>query len=218
MPGSGLSWVCAMRDVLDLLTSGVHDAKNQLFVAESHVARAEMEHGMDLGEARFAIEQAALRLNRILVAYRSQRGLLALSVDVVNVAELIDEAVLISGGHCRYAGLELVAVCEDRALQWPLDRERTLDVLANALNNASRFARAQICLSVGSDGDELVLRVEDDGPGFDSTDPAVMVQRGLGLFVAGEIARQHRRGERCGRIELSNGGALGGAVFELRLP
>lgn len=207
-----------MRDVLDLLTSGVHDARNQLFVAESQVVRAETEHDIRLDEARFAIEQAALRLNRILTAYRSQRGLLTLAVDMSRLGDVLDEAVLVAGPHCTLAELVLESVCVDDNLQWPLDRERVLDVLANALNNASRFARSQILLSARRDGDELMLRVEDDGPGFDSTDPAAMTQRGLGLFVAREIARQHRHGERCGRLLLSNGGTLGGAVFELRLP
>lgn len=212
-------WVgLLMRSVLDLLTSGVHDAKNQLFVAESHVVRAEAEHGIRLDEARFAIEQAASRLNRILTAYRSQRGVLALAIEMLRLEDVLDETVLVAGSHCSNAGLELESVCFDDNLQWPLDRERVLDVLANALSNASRFARARILLSARRDGDELVLRVEDDGPGYDSTDPEVMVQRGLGLFVAHEIARGHRRGERAGRLLLSNGGPLGGAVFELRLP
>jgi signal transduction histidine kinase len=93
-----------------------------------------------------------------------------------------------------------------------------LDVLANALNNAARFAHTRILLSAAHEGDELVFRVEDDGPGFDTTDSSKMAQRGLGLFVAAEIAHRHCRGERAGVLNLSNGGGLGGAVFELRLP
>lgn len=207
-----------VNSALDLLTSGVHDAKNQLFVAESHVVRAEAEHGIRLDEARFAIEQAAQRLNRILIAYRSQRGLLTLAVDMSRLEDVLDEAVLVAGPHCALAGLALESVCIDDDLQWPLDRERVLDVLSNAINNASRFARSQILLSARREGDELVMRVEDDGPGFDSTDPALMAQRGLGLFVAREIAQRHQRGQRSGCLLLSNGGTLGGAVFELRLP
>jgi signal transduction histidine kinase len=207
-----------MQTVLDLLTSGVHDAKNQLFVAESTVVRAELQHGIQLDEARFAIEQAALRLNRILIAYRSQRGLLALNIGMQRVSEMLDEAVLVCSAHCLNAGLKLEAECSDADMLWPLDRELLQDVLANAMNNASRFARTRILLSADCDGGELVVRVEDDGCGFDTTDPLELVQRGLGLFVAHEIARLHHRGERTGRLLLSNGGALGGAVFELRLP
>jgi len=45
-----------MHHLLDILASGVHDAKNQLFVAESVIAALEAEHGIAMGEARYAIE------------------------------------------------------------------------------------------------------------------------------------------------------------------
>ena len=35
-----------MHHLLDILASGVHDAKNQLFVAESVIAALEAEHGI----------------------------------------------------------------------------------------------------------------------------------------------------------------------------
>lgn len=207
-----------MLSVLDLLTSGVHDAKNQLFLAEAAVVRAEAEHGLRLDDARFAIEQAALRLNRVLTAYRCQRELLGLAVDMVRVGDLLDEAALVSAPHCRNLGLALEVECNDPDRLWPMDRELMLDVLANALGNASRFARTRIVLSARRTDAGLALRVEDDGPGFETFDLDAMRPRGLGLFVAGEIARLHRRGDAGGHLSLSNGGRLGGAVFELVLP
>ena len=39
----------------------VYDTKNQLFYAESQIAEAEAKHGIDLSEARYAIETAAVR-------------------------------------------------------------------------------------------------------------------------------------------------------------
>lgn len=207
-----------MQSVLDMLTSGVHDAKNQLFIAESTVVRAEAEHGIRLDEARFAIEQAALRLNRVLTAYRCERDLLGLMVEMVRIPDLLAEAALVSDAHCRHAGLALDVLPCDADLQWPLDRELMLDVLSNALNNASRYAAARIRLSAQRCGAELVLRVEDDGPGYATTDIDAMTPHGLGLFVAREIARLHRRGDHTGRMVLSVGSELGGAVFEMRLP
>ena len=41
---------------------------------------------------------------------------------------------------------------------------------------------------------------------------------GLGLFFARLIAEAHVQGNRKGSISLSNGGALGGSVFTLKLP
>jgi hypothetical protein len=41
---------------------------------------------------------------------------------------------------------------------------------------------------------------------------------GIGLYFSRIIAALHDSGGRKGTIAISNGGALGGAVFELRIP
>ena len=206
-----------MRHVLDLLTSGVHDAKNQLFVAESLIAQAETAHGIPLDEARFAIEQAASRLTRVLTAYRLQRHLASLSIEMTWIGDLLDEAVMINAAHCSRLSQTLTAEC-DLDEPWPVDRELVLDMLANAIQNASRFARGRIRVAACRRDGMLSLCVEDDGPGFVTPETSAMARRGLGLFVASQLAAQHRRGERQGHLLLRNGGVLGGAVFELLLP
>ena len=55
-----------MHRLLDILASGIHDTKNQLFSAESLVAASEAEQRIDLSEVRYAIESAANRLSRTL--------------------------------------------------------------------------------------------------------------------------------------------------------
>ena len=69
-----------MHRLLDVLASGVHDTKNQLFYAESQIAEAEAKHGLDLSEARYAIETAAVRLTRTLTAYHLLRNDATLAV------------------------------------------------------------------------------------------------------------------------------------------
>jgi hypothetical protein len=54
-------------------------------------------------------------------------------------------------------------------------------------------------------------------PGDSSTSLATDSTQ-LGLFFARKIAHVHRKGERRGRIALSNGGELGGGVFSIYLP
>jgi hypothetical protein len=39
-----------MQRLLDILASGVHDAKNQLFIAESMIAASEAAHGISMGK------------------------------------------------------------------------------------------------------------------------------------------------------------------------
>ncbi|HEX5802360.1 MAG TPA: ATP-binding protein [Azospira sp.] len=203
-----------MHRLLDVLASGVHDTKNQLFFAEAQIAAAEREHGLDLSEARYAIEAAAGRLARTLAAYRLLRQDSTLAVVPTVVADLCAEIGLDQRKHLAHAGIALDIECTVRD-EWPLDRDLVADVLNNAIQNAARHARSRIRLSAGNDGDGLCFRVEDDGDGFADIDPA---GHGIGLLVAGHIADLHRRQGRSGRLLLSNGGAFGGAVLELFLP
>ena len=206
-----------MHPVLDLISSGVHDAKNQLFLAESLLIQAEAKHGVALDEARFAIEAAALRLTRVLTAYRLERNIGHLSISMVSVAELLEEAALINRRHCERLHVRLSVDDQAEGL-WALDRDLVFDILSNALQNASRFARSRIDLSARIEDAFLCIRVEDDGPGFDTPDIDAVSQTGVGLFVARELALRHVRDGRHGQVELRNGGTLKGGIFELRLP
>lgn len=202
-----------MHRLLDVLASGVHDTKNQLFYAESQIAEAEAKHGLDLSEARYAIETAAVRLTRTLTAYHLLRNDATLAVVPVVVADLCDEVVLDQRRHLAHAGIELVHNCSVQD-EWPLDRDLITDVLNNAVQNAGRHARSRVRLTAWNEGDGLHFRVEDDGPGYADPDGG----RSTGLIVAERVASLHERQGRCGSMHLANGGEFGGAVFELRLP
>lgn len=200
-------------NALDLLASGIHDAKNQLFSAETLIAAAEARHGIDLGEARFAIQAAAGRLNQTLAAYRQLRHETRIALIPTVVDELCEEAALDQRHHLAGQGIVLDLDCHTPDA-WPLDRELVTDMLNNALQNAARHARSRVRLSSGEDGEGLWLRVEDDGPGFAQLPPG----SGTGLLLAAALAEMHVRQGRHGSLTLSNDSALGGAGFTLRLP
>jgi signal transduction histidine kinase len=202
-----------MHKLLDILASGVHDAKNQLFIAESLIAAAEAKHGLTMSEARYAIEAAGNRLSRTLAAYGVLRHDAALGVTPVLLADLCEEVVLAQKSHLAGVNLTLTIDCQVFD-EWPLDRDLVTDMLNNAVQNAGRFAQSKIRLGARTDGDWLVLSVDDDGPGFSSLPPA----HGTGLMVANRLAELHARKGQHGSLHLSNGSSLGGARFELRLP
>jgi len=205
-----------MHRLLDVLASGVHDAKNQLFIAESMIATAEAEHGVDLAEARYTIEAAADRLSRTLAAYRLLRHGATLAIVPAVVEDICCEVALAQKEHLARSGIDLAVSCAVRD-EWPLDRDLVTDMLNNAVQNAGRFARARVRLTARSDDGWLVLEVADDGPGFANL-AAGTPDSGTGLLVAERLAALHTRHDRHGRLELTNGGELGGAVFALRLP
>lgn len=202
-----------MLHLLDVLASGVHDTKNQLFIAESLITRTEEKHSIDLAEVRYAIESAANRLSQTLSTYHLLRHGSTLAVAPVIISDLYEEVGLAQKHHLTENKLTLTIDCQiDEA--WPVDRDMVSDALNNAVQNAARFAKSRIHLSAQYATDGICLRVEDDGPGFASLPP----NSGTGLLLAERLAEMHTRQERHGRLQLSNGGLLGGAVFEFHLP
>lgn len=111
-----------------------------------------------------------------------------------------------------------LTVLEAPAAQVLLDPTQFQEALANLLDNARRFARTRVDVSVTELGDgQVVVRVSDDGPGLAPQDRERAFERfvtfgtglgtGLGLPIARGIARAH-------------GGDLShvDGAFELRLP
>jgi len=202
-----------MHQLLDTLASGVHDAKNQLFAAEAIITRAEGEHGIGLGEARYAIEAAANRLSRSLIAYRLLREGAMLAVTPAIVGDICDEVRLAQTKHLAIKGIRLDVQC-DVLDEWPLDRDLITDMLNNAVQNAGRFARSTVRLQATVENGDLLLTVEDDGPGYAALPPVM----GTGLIVAERLAQLHNRHGRHGELRLDNGSTFGGARFALSLP
>lgn len=99
------------------------------------------------------------------------------------------------------------------------------EIAGNLLENAARFARLSIRVGVERmpGTDEMVLRIDDDGPGMTDEECALALKRGtrldesspgsgLGLAIAKDIT-----GEYGGSLELGRS-ALGGLAARVRLP
>jgi signal transduction histidine kinase len=110
-----------------------------------------------------------------------------------------------------------------------VDPARLEQVITNLVNNARRFAHRQVQVRVRTEGDDVVVVVADDGPGFPSALLPVAFDRvtraeaarshdtgagaGLGLAIVAAIVRAHG-----GTISAANGPPLGGASVIVRLP
>ena len=211
--------------IIDVIASGVHDTKNVLFDALTRIGivaeqlrQGQTEESLAmLDEARVAVEQAAGRLSTLLSAYRLEHQDNPVAALPVVVADLVDEAIIRFAPADRIAHLNIERNCAWDGL-WVLDRELVGDALVNALQNASRHAITRIRVSTRGQDGFLVLRVEDDGPGFPPAWVEGREEGRTGLRVTRRIAALHCHGERRGRLHLENGGAFGGAVFSLWIP
>ena len=193
----------------------LHDVKNRL---AKLAGRAEARGDVDT--LRETIE-ASNTLTRLLTYYRSDVGSLTLDIDAHAPADLAAEFVedaIVQGG------CPVDLDCSQAPTLWFYDEAVVRMVLANAVHNAGRHARARIVIEVAERVDFLEFLVRDDGNGYrqevleDVTGAATPVSRngtGLGLRLARRIAEMHENAGQQGKIRLEN---AGGAVFRLLLP
>jgi signal transduction histidine kinase len=100
-------------------------------------------------------------------------------------------------------------------------------VVRNLGENAARHASSRVDIALTDLGDDVVLTVDDDGPGIPDAERERVLQRfvrldearsrddggsGLGLAIVDEVARAHG-----GSVSISQS-PLGGARIEVRLP
>jgi len=106
-------------------------------------------------------------------------------------------------------------------------REQLTRVVRNLLDNAARHASTTVAVELVTDATEVVLTVDDDGPGIPAEDRERVFQRftrlddgrardagglGLGLSMVKAITDQH------GGSVVIDDAPLGGARVRIRLP
>ena len=224
------------------LASTVHDMKNSISVVsgtlESLLAAEQAKTTADpafLQMAQMLYQTKRLNDNLIqLLALYKQVGKPGYPFDVQPqlmaqvVAQVVDQEKILL--HSK--GIVLETHCPPELI-WTLDEDLVIGVLAHAINNAIRYTRDTIRLSVREAGGMLELRVEDNGEGYtralldagsaamDGLSTGVNFSTnstGLGLYFSSEVAKMHKHRGQSGGIALENGGALGGGCFILRLP
>jgi len=105
----------------------------------------------------------------------------------------------------------------------PWDREDMLELLGNLLDNACKFARSEVLLTIERTPDGYLIRVEDDGPGIAPDQRDAVLERGirlderaeghgLGLGIVRDILAAWN-----GQLSLEQS-ALGGLQVSVRLP
>ena len=178
------------------------------------------------------IERNATRQLRLvedlLNIARISAGEFELRRQPIDLAELVRDEVEALQPDATAAGLTM-----DVSAEGPLavmgDADRLTQVVANLVSNSIKFTpaggRIQVGLSVARR--QALVRVEDDGPGFDADELPHLFERlyrglavkdrqisgaGLGLAISRSIVEAH-----SGRIEARES-ELGGACFEFALP
>lgn len=117
-------------------------------------------------------------------------------------------------------GLAITTECQPD-LTWRIDEGDVFEILGNLMDNAAKWARSRVNARAWRDGGRLLLRVEDDGPGFSDTESVLQIHvrgdervpgHGVGLAVVNDLVASHQ-----GELKLSRS-PLGGALVEIVLP
>lgn len=201
-----------IRGFADSLHAQAHEAANQLHTVVSLI---------ELGRADEALDYATAELE---VTQQLTDAVLA-AVAVPELAALVVGKAAVAGEQGVELGLEEGTLVSEGIA----DPHDLVTIVGNLLDNAIDAALdgpepRWVRLGASSDGDEVVLRVADSGPGLDpaaaeqaftrgwSTKPSDCgMGRGLGLALVSRAV--HRNG---GHVEIVGGER--GAVFAVHLP
>lgn len=228
----------------DVLAASIHDIKNSLGLIHNRIDELldnPANHIADLRQAhtlKREVQRANNTMIQLLSLYKMGSHQLSPSVQEQNLDEFLSELQAENQATCQALGLELGYEC-DPDLYGYFDRDLVSGVLNSTIGNAQRYAKGRILLQAEETDGYLVLRIQDDGPGYpeyllsnyaSKTPPADHPGSGqeelafnsgrtnLGLFFANQVACMHETPKGQGRLQLSNQCSLGGSCFELYLP
>ena len=229
----------AANDKLDMTTAFAmvsHDIKNSLGVLLKDIntisercqvgACVMRDHCADM---EYEVRRINNNLVKMLTLFKVDAGDYLLNVDAHSVGEFLSEMLLEQAVVLGQKGIGYELVC-DPDLYWYFDRNLMAGVMGNALSNAMRYTGDKLLITATATERGLRITVDDNGRGF----PEYMLRQqsdfmrpesgflsnntGLGLYFTQQVLEMHRHDGWRGRVELANGGRLGGGRLCLLLP
>jgi len=217
-----------------VLASTVHDMKNSLslLVSQLDTITQQLESDEKTRDCVSGIRYESSRINlsmmQLLSLYKIENQQFKVQVIEVEVADFIEDCVAAHAPVATSRGIKLNIDCDD-SLIWFFDPDLVGIAVNNVIGNSIRYTSSQLSVGVRIIDKQLVISINDDGEGYPDSmlvDPEHFMHNinystgstGLGLFFSATVARYHEKLGLSGRIELKNGGALGGGSFSIVLP
>lgn len=202
-----------------------HEVRTPLGILRSSAQL--LERQPDLGERErelvgFIVSETA-RLNRLVTLLLECARPRPPDFRRQDLHEIAESVLGLLAAKADKKGVSLIQALEAEDAMIDCDREQLTQVLLNLLMNALHFVpeRGRIQIATALEGQTLLVRVDDDGPGIPPElrprifDPFFSRREGgvgLGLTVVQQMVQVHR-----GDIEIGES-PWGGAGFRLRLP
>ncbi len=208
-----------------LTTAGdlAHGLKTPLAVLAQEAEQAAAAGHHDLAETlREQVERMRRQIDYHLARARATASTRA--APGIRCAVLPSVEGLVRTMQRLHAGRELTIETDVSPTHEIRGRREDLDeMLGNLLDNACKWARSRVTISSSIDDARVVIDVDDDGPGFDPSMRAQVLQRGvradervrgsgLGLAIVSDLAELY-----AGSVALETS-PLGGTRARLELP
>ena len=213
-----------------------HELRNPLAPISNAVQIMQLEgpNGPNFRWSTEVIEDQIKHMTRmvddLLDVSRITRGKVDLQKETIALAEVVDLAVEASRPLIEDYRHQLTITLPPEAIIVEVDPARLAQVLSNLLNNAAKYTDegGQISLSAETAGDEVIIRVRDNGIGI----PTDLLSRVFDLFTQADRTLSRSRGGlgigltlvrslvelHGGRVTALSGGLGQGSEFMVRLP
>ncbi len=224
-----------MNTMLDRLKAG--RGRQQQFVSDaSHELRNPVATSKVMLEVALAHPDKTDWEDTARVVLEEQERLGSLVDDLLLMARL-DENPAAGDGEVDLDDIVFMEAARPHSLEIDVGKVEAVRVggdvrqltrlVRNLVDNALRHARSRVAISLGIEGDEAVLVVEDDGPGIPEAERSRIFERfvrletararddggsGLGLALVHAVTTAH------GGTVAAAASAAGGARFEVRVP
>jgi len=199
---------------MEFLSGVTHDLRNPLgaiqllatLLLDARTGPLNEEQAALVRRIHASTRQAiALALN-LIDAARIDAGRLVLQRSVMNIGNLIDNALYLAGNTATVRNIALHSSVEAGLPTAEVDAMQMERVVSNLVDNAIKFTPAEgaITVSAARDGSDIVLTVGDTGRGMSPDECAVAFEEyrrgarsgqtegaGLGLFIVKAIVEAH---------------------------
>ncbi|GAX59306.1 signal transduction histidine kinase [Candidatus Scalindua japonica] len=167
-------------------------------------------------------------INDLLDMAKIESGKAEWEMKPVSVAEIIEQATIITSSSFELYGLELLSDVDEGLPEVVADRDRLVQVMLNLISNAMKFTeKGSVLCRARKKDNEIIISVKDTGTGIYDADQKTIFKKfkqtgtttkgkpkgtGLGLHICKEIVNHHG-----GRIWVESEPGKG-STFSFTLP